>query len=61
MVNRGPRYFFTVPMVISTWNIWGLNQPQKQKEVQLIFQKKNVDVFGCLETRMMDNKINNYH
>nr|TKS12517.1 hypothetical protein D5086_0000062540 [Populus alba] len=38
--------------IISCWNIWGLNGPQKQKNVQFWAQKNNLDIFGILETKI---------
>ncbi|XP_060183587.1 uncharacterized protein LOC132613540 [Lycium barbarum] len=46
-------------MIISTWNIRGLNQPLKQKELKLFLQKNKIELFGCLETRVRENKAQN--
>ncbi|XP_019240505.1 PREDICTED: uncharacterized protein LOC109220492 [Nicotiana attenuata] len=46
-------------MIISAWNIRGLNKPYKQKELRLFLQKNKVDILGRLETRVKKNKANN--
>lgn len=38
-------------MILATWNIRGLNQAHKHKELQLFLKKNKVDVLGCLETK----------
>ncbi|XP_074277918.1 uncharacterized protein LOC141601526 [Silene latifolia] len=43
-------------MIISSWNIRGLNDPIKQQEIKGYLIKNKVEVFGLLETRV---KINN--
>ncbi|WMV08482.1 hypothetical protein MTR67_001867 [Solanum verrucosum] len=43
-------------MIISTWNVRGLNQPLKQKELKLFLQKHKIDPLGCLETRVKQFK-----
>uniref|UniRef100_A0A0V0I3C0 Putative ovule protein n=1 Tax=Solanum chacoense TaxID=4108 RepID=A0A0V0I3C0_SOLCH len=45
-----------VSMIISTWNVRGLNQPLKQKELKLFLQKHKIDPLGCLETRVKQFK-----
>lgn len=42
-------------MIISDWNIRGLNNPFKQKELKDIFLKYKVDIMGCLETKIQAN------
>ncbi|XP_074271470.1 uncharacterized protein LOC141595405 [Silene latifolia] len=44
-------------MIISSWNIRGLNDPIKQQEIKGYLIKNKVEVFGLLETRV---KINNF-
>ncbi|XP_074265860.1 uncharacterized protein LOC141588311 [Silene latifolia] len=39
-------------MIISSWNIRGLNDPIKQQEVKSYLAKNKVEVFGLLETRV---------
>ncbi|KAK4706794.1 hypothetical protein R3W88_033644 [Solanum pinnatisectum] len=39
-------------MIICTWNIRGLNQDHKYKELKLFLTKHKLDIFGCLETRV---------
>ncbi|XP_019248742.1 PREDICTED: uncharacterized protein LOC109228008 [Nicotiana attenuata] len=46
-------------MIISTWNIRGLNKPYKQKELRNFLQKNKVDILGCLETRVKEKKAKN--
>ncbi|XP_075108929.1 uncharacterized protein LOC142180761 [Nicotiana tabacum] len=43
-------------MIISTWNIRGLNKPYKQKELKNFLQKNKIDILGCLETRVKEKK-----
>ncbi|KAJ6974535.1 hypothetical protein NC653_030590 [Populus alba x Populus x berolinensis] len=38
--------------VVGSWNIWGLNGLQKQKNVHAWAQKNNLDIFGLLETKI---------
>lgn len=46
-------------MNISTWNIRGLNQHLKWKELKLFLIKHRVIVCGFLETRVKENKAPN--
>ena len=49
-------------MIISCWNIRGLNQPQKQKEIVRLILEKKIDVMGIVETKVKlanQIKINN--
>lgn len=46
-------------MIISTWNIRGINQPLKQKELRHFLQKNKVDVMGVVETRVKVHKTGN--
>lgn len=39
-------------MIVSTWNIRGLNKPLKQKEIRAYLLKNKVDICGILETRV---------
>lgn len=39
-----------------TWNVRGLNQPFKQKEVLLFLRKNKIYLFGCLEARIKEGK-----
>lgn len=39
-------------MIIGTWNVKGLNQPFKQKEVLLFLRKNKIEFFDCLETKI---------
>ncbi|XP_074305770.1 uncharacterized protein LOC141640991 [Silene latifolia] len=42
-------------MIISSWNIRGLNDPIKQMEVRSYMTKNKVEVLGLLETRVKSN------
>ncbi|XP_060212076.1 uncharacterized protein LOC132639653 [Lycium barbarum] len=44
------------PMIITTWNVRGLKQPLKQKELKLFLHKHKIDVIGCLETKIKEHK-----
>ena len=37
---------------IASWNVRGLNDPTKQKEVKNFVSKENVHVIGVLETKI---------
>ena len=39
-------------MIISCWNIRGLNQPSKQIEVARLIHEKKIDVIGLVETKV---------
>ncbi|KAK9676437.1 hypothetical protein RND81_11G077000 [Saponaria officinalis] len=39
-------------MIISTWNIRGLNAPSKQQEIRAFLLNQKVDLMGILETRV---------
>ena len=39
-------------MLISCWNIRGLNQPQKQTEIVSLIREMNIDVIGIVETKV---------
>lgn len=43
-------------MEIFGWNVRGLNDPAKHREVSSVFWKNKVDVFGILETRVKAHK-----
>lgn len=43
-------------MILSTRNVRGLNHPLKQKEVKLFLKKHKIDIVGCLETRVKEQK-----
>ncbi|XP_019225943.1 PREDICTED: uncharacterized protein LOC109207468 [Nicotiana attenuata] len=44
------------PMIIVTWNVRGLNQAHKQKEVKNFLATNKIDVMGCIETRVKEHK-----
>ncbi|KAH0773615.1 hypothetical protein KY290_010752 [Solanum tuberosum] len=46
-------------MIISTWNIRGLNQTLNKKELRLFMKKNKVDVIGVVETRVKVHKTGN--
>ncbi|XP_074266232.1 uncharacterized protein LOC141588700 [Silene latifolia] len=43
-------------MIISSWNIRGLNKLVKQIEVNKFLTQNKLDIFGILETRVKENK-----
>lgn len=43
-------------MIFCSWNIRGLNQPYKQKELRFFFLKNSIDLLGCLETKIKQGK-----
>ncbi|XP_070039255.1 uncharacterized protein [Nicotiana tomentosiformis] len=44
-------------MILSSWNIIGLNKPFKQKELINFLLKNKVDMIGCLETKVKANNV----
>ena len=45
-------------MIISSWNIRGLNHPSKQLEVAKFIYDNNIDVMGIIETKVrIENEI----
>ncbi|KAH0696002.1 hypothetical protein KY289_013484 [Solanum tuberosum] len=40
-----------------SWNVRGLNGPNKQKEVKLLCSEEHVGLVGLLETKIKSNKI----
>ena len=49
-------------MLISCWNVRGLNQPQKQREIVKLIHDLHIDVFGIVETKVRilnEGKISN--
>ncbi|XP_059284882.1 uncharacterized protein LOC132038189 [Lycium ferocissimum] len=44
-------------MIISSWNIRGLNLPFKQKELKAFMLKNKVSLMAVLETRVKENKV----
>lgn len=47
-------------MIIVTWNIRGLNQAHKQKEVKTFLAKNKIDVMGSIETRVKNIRLRKY-
>ena len=46
-------------MKVLVWNVRGLNQPCKQKEVASRVNRLNVDMVCLLETRVKEQKMQN--
>ncbi|XP_074313799.1 uncharacterized protein LOC141648993 [Silene latifolia] len=46
---------------IGFWNVRGINNVNKQKEVRYFLHNNNIGVFGLLETRVRVNSINKVH
>ena len=44
-------------MIISCWNIRGLNSPNKQSEVTKFIHANHVDIMGIVETKIKDTNI----
>jgi len=44
-------------MSIVSWNIRGLNRPQKQEDVKVFLHQQNVALIGLLETKVKAEKI----
>ncbi|XP_070025132.1 uncharacterized protein [Nicotiana sylvestris] len=45
-------------MIISSWNIRGLNKRYKQNELKAFFLNLNITLLGCLETRINPRSVN---
>ncbi|KAK4737274.1 hypothetical protein R3W88_000971 [Solanum pinnatisectum] len=43
-------------MTLYTWNIRGLNQGHKQKDLKLFLSKHKVDIMVCLQTRVKEKR-----
>ena len=43
-------------MIISSWNIRGLNRTNKQREVVQLIQNHSIDVMGITETKIKVGK-----
>jgi len=41
---------------ICSWNIRGLNWPNKQEDVKIILHEKHIGFIGLLETKVKENK-----
>lgn len=46
-------------MIISSYNIRGLNKPFKQKELKAFLLKNNVTPLGYLETKIKPKSVSN--
>ncbi|KAB5573251.1 hypothetical protein DKX38_000445 [Salix brachista] len=46
-------------VTIGSWNVRGLNSPQKQFAVCSWLKHHNIDIFGLLETRILPNNLDN--
>ena len=42
---------------IASWNIRGLNWPNKQEEVKLFMHTNKIGLLGLLETKVKDQKV----
>lgn len=45
-------------MQLITWNIRGLNQPYKQKELKLFMRENNVSIIAILEHKIKEGLAN---
>ena len=58
--NRQRRNSTLPPMAhIASWNIRGLNWPNKQEDVKLFLQLNNIGLIGLLETKVKRQKMHN--
>lgn len=48
---------FKIPLHFGCWNMRGLNDPIKQKEVTSFVRKNNMSLFGLLEHKIKDAKL----
>jgi len=42
---------------IASWNVWGLNWPNKQEDVKLFLQLNNIGLIGLLEAKIKSQKV----
>lgn len=43
-------------MIIASWNVRGMNNPIKTKEIKHFLDVHNVSVVGLMETKIKENK-----
>lgn len=43
-------------MIFSSWNIWGLNKPRKQKEFKIFLLTNKIDMVDIFETKVRQSK-----
>ena len=41
-------------MIISAWNVRGMNSPDKTKEVRHFLETNNISVIGLMETKIKE-------
>lgn len=56
MVDRRPSHLLEMVSILS-WNVRGLNAPNKQKEIKLLCNEERVGLIGLLETKVKQNKV----
>jgi len=44
---------------VVSWNIWGLNSPNKQEDLKLFLYSNKVGLIGLLETKIILHKVDN--
>jgi len=42
---------------LASWNIWGLNWPNKQEDVKIFLHENKIGLVGLLETKIKENKV----
>ena len=45
-------FCFSMTVKIASWNVRGLNDPSKHKEIKILVFKENIHVMGVLETKI---------
>lgn len=48
-------------MIVASWNVRGLNDPQKQVEVRKMRHSKKLNVIALIETRVKAGKATKVH
>lgn len=43
-----------------SWNVWGLNNPEKAREVREFLSEKNVSLVGLLERKMKEKNLDKF-
>lgn len=52
-------FYFSMTLKICAWNVRGLNDLTKQREVANIFCNEGIDIVDQLETKVLSNKHKN--
>ena len=42
-------------MIVTSWNVWGMNSPDKAKKVRDFLEVNNISVVGLMETKIKEH------